>query len=57
MGQLGRKPNHERRAQAAELRKQGLTLEEIGKRMGGITRQAVHQLLRGRAGRNGRKPA
>jgi transcriptional regulator with XRE-family HTH domain len=55
MGHLGRKPNLARREQAAALRKQGLTLEEIGKRMGGITRQAVHQLLRGRSGGNGRK--
>jgi hypothetical protein len=54
MGRLGRKPNLERRKQAADLRKQGLTLEEIGQRMGGITRQAVHQLLRGRTA-GGRK--
>jgi hypothetical protein len=54
MAQLGRKPNLERRRQAAELRRQGLTLEEIGRRLGGISRQAVHQLLRHGAA-NGRK--
>jgi hypothetical protein len=53
MAQLGRKPNLERRREAAELRRQGLTLEEIGRRLGGISRQAVHQLLRSSA--NGRK--
>jgi len=37
MAQLGRKPNLERRRQAAELRRQGLTLEEIGQRLGGIS--------------------
>jgi hypothetical protein len=55
MAQLGRKPNLERRRLAAELRQQGLTLEEIGSRLGGISRQAVHQLLRNRNAANGRK--
>jgi hypothetical protein len=55
MEHLGRKPNWERRAQAADLRKQGLTLREIGARMGGISRQAVHQLLHGRTKGNGPK--
>ncbi len=54
MAQLGRRPNLERRRQAAALRKQGLTLEEIGQRLGGISRQAVHQLLRNSAA-NGRR--
>jgi hypothetical protein len=52
---MGRKPNLARREQAAELRKQGLTLQEIGKRLGGISRQAVHHLLRGHGTANGRK--
>jgi hypothetical protein len=40
----GCKPNLERRKQAAELRARGLSLAEVGRRMG-CTRQAVHQLL------------
>jgi transcriptional regulator with XRE-family HTH domain len=40
----GRKPNLERRDQAAELRSRGLTLAEIGRKMG-CTKQAVHHLL------------
>jgi transcriptional regulator with XRE-family HTH domain len=40
----GRKPNLKRRGKAAELRARGLTLVEVGRRMG-CTRQAVHQLL------------
>jgi transcriptional regulator with XRE-family HTH domain len=46
-GKRGRRPDLERRRQVAELRRQGLTLKEIGNRLG-ITRQAVHQLLDGR---------
>jgi hypothetical protein len=40
----GRRPNIVRRQEAARLRRQGLTVTEIGRRMG-ITRQAVQQLL------------
>ncbi len=40
----GRKPNVQRRRQVAELRRAGLTLREIGERLG-ITHQAVHLLL------------
>jgi transcriptional regulator with XRE-family HTH domain len=46
----GRRPNLERHRQAAELRARGLTLVEVGRRMG-CTRQAIHQLLGHRAGR------
>src|SRR5947209_7465971 len=45
MAKRGRTPDHQRREQAARLRRQGLTLEEIGKRLGGISRQAVWQML------------
>jgi transcriptional regulator with XRE-family HTH domain len=45
----GRKPNIVRRQEAASLRRQGLTVTEIGRRMG-ITRQGVHHLLDGAAG-------
>jgi DNA-binding XRE family transcriptional regulator len=41
----GRKPNQERRRQAMRLRTQGLTLEEIGWRLG-MTHQGAHSLLR-----------
>ena len=41
----GRRPNLERRKQAAELRARGLPLVEIGRKLG-CTRQAVQQLLR-----------
>jgi hypothetical protein len=40
----GRKPNIARRQEAARLRRAGLSLPEIGRRLG-ITKQAVHQLL------------
>jgi hypothetical protein len=40
----GRPPNLERRRLAAELRAQGLTLREIGHRLG-VTHQAVSQML------------
>jgi hypothetical protein len=40
----GRRPNIVRRQEAVRLRRQGLTVTEIGRRMG-ITRQAVQQLL------------
>jgi transcriptional regulator with XRE-family HTH domain len=40
----GRKPNLKRRRKAAELRARGLTLVEVGRRMG-CTKQAVHYLL------------
>jgi transcriptional regulator with XRE-family HTH domain len=46
---MGRKPNIVRRQEAASLRRQGLTVTEIGRRMG-ITRQGVHHLLDGAAG-------
>jgi hypothetical protein len=45
----GRRPNIVRRQEAATLRRQGLTVTEIGRRMG-ITRQGVHHLLDGAAG-------
>jgi transcriptional regulator with XRE-family HTH domain len=45
MPRLGRKPDLWRRRQAQELRAQGLTMPQIGARLG-ITRQAVLQLLR-----------
>jgi hypothetical protein len=41
----GRKANQERRRQAARLRARGLTLGEIGRRLG-VTRQAAASLLR-----------
>ncbi len=44
----GRKPDQERRRCVAELRRAGLTLQEIGRRLG-ITHQAVHYLLRARS--------
>jgi hypothetical protein len=40
----GRKPNIVARQEATRLRRAGLSLPEIGRRLG-ITRQAVHQLL------------
>jgi DNA-binding XRE family transcriptional regulator len=40
----GRWPDPERRRQVAELRARGLTLLDIGRRLG-ITKQAVHQCL------------
>jgi hypothetical protein len=44
-GNSGRKPNQDRRRQMAALRAQGITLEEIGRRLG-VTRQAVFYTLR-----------
>lgn len=44
MGKRGRKPNLEHQRQAAKLRSEGLTLQEIGNRMG-VSRQRVDQLL------------
>jgi transcriptional regulator with XRE-family HTH domain len=41
----GRKPNQARRQQVAQLRAGGLTLAEIGRRLG-ISHQAVHRLLK-----------
>ena len=46
--QRGPAPNLHRRRRVAELRQQGLSLAQIGRRLG-ITKQAVHQLLNGRA--------
>jgi transcriptional regulator with XRE-family HTH domain len=40
----GRKPNIARRREAASLRRQGLSVADVGRRMG-ISRQAAHQLL------------
>jgi len=40
----GRKPNLERRSQIARLHARGLTLTEIGRRLG-VTRQAIHEVL------------
>jgi transcriptional regulator with XRE-family HTH domain len=40
----GRKPDAHRRREAAALRRQGLRLAEIGRRLG-ISRQAAHHLL------------
>jgi DNA-binding transcriptional regulator LsrR (DeoR family) len=40
----GRRTNHARLAEMARLRDQGLTLAEIGNRLG-VTRQAVHDAL------------
>src|SRR5689334_11722843 len=45
MPRYGRTPDRERRAEAAGLRSQGLTYTEIGRRMGGLSRQAVWYLL------------
>jgi hypothetical protein len=42
----GRRATTERRQRAAALRAEGLTLAQIGQRLG-ISRQAVHQLLNG----------
>lgn len=44
---MGRKPDIARLVEAIKLRQSGMTLECVGKRLG-ITRQAVHQLLRSR---------
>jgi hypothetical protein len=41
----GRRPDLGRRRQAAELRAQGLSLAEVGRRLG-VTKQAADQLLR-----------
>jgi hypothetical protein len=49
----GRKPDLERRRQAAELRAQGLTLAEVGRRLG-ITHQAARHLLHPLVRRSGR---
>jgi transcriptional regulator with XRE-family HTH domain len=49
MAKRGRPPNLQRRQQAVNLRKEGLTLPQIGQRMG-ISKQAVHQLLGKSAG-------
>jgi transcriptional regulator with XRE-family HTH domain len=43
--QKGRRPRAARRQRAAELRARGLTLAAIGRALG-VTRQAVHRLLR-----------
>ena len=40
----GRKPNHVRRRQAAALRAAGLTVKEVGLKLG-VTKEAVRQLL------------
>jgi len=40
----GRKPNVQRRSRIARLHARGLTLSEIGRRLG-VTRQAVHDAL------------
>jgi transcriptional regulator with XRE-family HTH domain len=45
MAARGRKPDHKRRQQAARLRADGLTYDEIAARLG-ITKQAVHSLLK-----------
>ena len=55
MGGKGSGPvNHERRKEAARLRGEGLTLAEIGERLG-ISRQGVHRWLKamGSLGRKG----
>jgi transcriptional regulator with XRE-family HTH domain len=41
----GRKPDRERRRQVTEMRTQGLSMAEIGRRLG-ISRQAVYSTLR-----------
>jgi transcriptional regulator with XRE-family HTH domain len=46
MAKRGRPPDVGRRRQAAELRARGLSLAEVGRRLG-ISKQAAHQLLRG----------
>jgi transcriptional regulator with XRE-family HTH domain len=45
MAKRGRKPNGERRRLAVELYRQGLTLRDIGARLG-VTKQRVPQMLR-----------
>ena len=40
----GRRPDHERHVLVLQLRERGLTLAEIGRRLG-VTRQAVANLL------------
>jgi hypothetical protein len=45
MARRGRPVSHDRRKLAAELRRQGLTLAEIGRRLG-ITKQGAQYLLR-----------
>ena len=47
MARRGRKPDLERRRRAAELRAQGLTFTEVGRRLG-VTRQAAQSLVRPR---------
>jgi transcriptional regulator with XRE-family HTH domain len=41
----GRRPDIERRQLVMQLRQQGLTLPEIGRRLG-VSRQSAHQMLR-----------
>jgi hypothetical protein len=48
------KLNPRRRRRAAELRAAGLTLAQIGKRLG-VSAQAIHELLR-KAGQEGTRP-
>jgi hypothetical protein len=45
-GRAGRPVDACRRGEAVRLRTGGLTLAEIGRRLGGVTPQAVSQLLR-----------
>jgi general stress protein YciG len=52
----GRRPDEARRAEAARLRAEGLTLAEIGRRLG-VKRQAVHEILRRVAGADGARRA
>jgi transcriptional regulator with XRE-family HTH domain len=49
MARRGRKPDLSRRGQAAELRAQGLTFVEVGRRLG-ITPTGARRLLRAAAG-------
>jgi transcriptional regulator with XRE-family HTH domain len=44
MAGQGRKPDHKRRQEAARLRAQGLSYNQIGARMG-VTHQAVYRLI------------
>jgi hypothetical protein len=51
MARRGRKPDLKRKAKAEALRTAGWTLDEIGKKFGGISRQAVQRMLKPEANR------
>jgi orotate phosphoribosyltransferase-like protein len=54
LAKRGRKPNLERRKQAREMRRQGMTFQQIGDRLG-VSHQAAWQLVNGRLGERRQK--